>query len=138
MQKTGSQVQEDVFRFLKESELSKAISGKVYKDDTRPRDSRKEDAVVVFTAGIPGEIQEGVVTINIHVPDLKPFRNGVTAKDVRRCGEIEALAQAWVESLTAAKSPYLFSLQESIHTVADDAISQHFIVVKLNFRVTTF
>lgn len=138
MQKTASQVQEDVFGFINGSKLLKGISGKAYKDDTRPRNSKKEDAVVVFTAGIPGDVQEGVVTINIFVPDLKPCINGVFVKDTKRCSEVELLAQQWVDGLTAGKSDYLFSLQECIHTSREQETNQHFVVVKLNYRIPTF
>ena len=138
MQKTASQVQADVFGFIKGSPLAKGISGGVYKDDTRPRDSRKEDAVVVFTTGIPGDVQEGVVTINIFIPDVKPYANGVFVKDTRRCSEVEALAQQWVDSLTAEKSDYLFSLQECIHTSREQETKQHFVVVKIKYKIPTF
>ena len=63
MAKTSKQIQGDVYRLLKNSTLSSMISGDVYRGDgktsNRPRDSRKEDAVVIFTSGLSGDIQTG-------------------------------------------------------------------------------
>lgn len=137
MAKTSKQIQGDVYRLLKNSTLSSMISGDVYRGDgktrNRPRDSRKEDAVVIFTSGLSGDIQTGVVTVNIYVPDVDPYDNGVFVEDGQRAEEIERLADKWVKSLTADKSCYKFRLQQTIYTEAEPDINQHFIVVKLHY-----
>lgn len=76
MAKTGKQIQGDIRKLLMDSTLYTQISGEVYRNGYRPRDSRKEDAVVIFTAGLPEQIQTGVVTINIFVPDIDCDDNG--------------------------------------------------------------
>ena len=134
MAKTSRQVEGDIFQLLRDSTLFTMISGDVYRAGYRPRDSRKEDAVVKFTTGIPDEIQTGVVTVNIFVPDIDPYGNGVQVEDGQRTEEIEKLADAWVESLTAEVSCYKFRLQQTIYTEAEPDINQHFIVVKLQYR----
>ena len=108
MAKTSKQVQGDVYRLLKDSTLYTMISGEVYRNGYRPRDSRKEDAVVIFTTGLADEIQTGVVTVNIYVPDKDLFGNGVLVEDGERTEELERLADSWVESLTAEISNYKF------------------------------
>lgn len=134
MAKTGKQVQGDIYGFLKGSTLCSMISGDVYREGYRPRDSRLEDAVVIFTAGLPGQIQTGVVTVNIFVPDIDPYENGVLVEDGVRTEELEHLAQEWVDSLTAAVSCYKFRLMQTIHTAEEAEISQHFVVVKLAYE----
>ena len=134
MAKTSKQVQGDVYRLLKDSTLYTLISGEVYRNGYRPRDSRKEDAVVIFTTGLPDEIQTGVVTVNIFVPDIDPYNNGVWVEDGARTEELEKLADAWVESLTAEVSNYKFKLQQTIYTEEDKDIRQHFVVVKLKYK----
>lgn len=133
MAKTSKQIQGDVYRLLKDSVLSSMISGDVYRQENRPRDSRKEDAVVIFTSGLPYDVQTGVVTVNIFVPDIDPYDNGVLVEDGQRTEEIERLADDWVKSLTADKSCYKFRLQQTIYTEAEPDINQHFIVVKLHY-----
>lgn len=134
MAKTGKQIQGDIRRFLMDSSLSKEIAGEVYRNGLRPRDSRKEDAVITFTAGMPDQIETGVVTINIFVPDIDPDDNGTWVEDGSRTEEMEKLAQAWADSLTAKVSCYKFKLQQAIHTEAEPDIHQHFVVVKLKYE----
>ena len=134
MAKTGKQVQGDIYRLFKGSTLYTMISGDVYRNGYRPRDGRLEDAIVTFTTGIPDQIQTGVVTVNIFVPDIDPYKNGVLVEDGRRTEELERLAQAWVDSLTAAVSCYKFKLMQTIYTEEEADINQHFIVVKLGYE----
>lgn len=134
MAKTSKQVQGDIFRLLRDSTLYTMISGEVYRNGQRPRDSKQEDAEVIFTTGTPTEIQTGVVTVNIYVPDIDAYDNGVLTEDGQRCEEVEALAQAWVDSLTAEVSCYRFGLQQTIYTEADHEINQHFVVIKLYYQ----
>lgn len=134
MAKTGKQVQSDVLALLKSSALPSMISGGVYRNGYRPRDSKQEDAIVIFTTGLPTEIQMGVVTVNIYVPDIAPFANGVLVEDGQRCETLEQAAAVWVNSLTCAVSNYKFKLQQTIYTEEDPDIKQHFIVVKLRYE----
>ena len=134
MAKTAKQVQTDVYTLLRDSTLYTLLSGEVYRNGLRPRDSRLEDAVVTFTTGLPDEIQTGVVTINIYVPDIDPYDNGVFVEDGERTAEVEALAQAWVDSLSCEVSNYRFKLQQTIYTEAEPELNQHFVVVKLTYR----
>jgi len=110
------------------------ISGAVYKAGYRPRDSRLEDAIVIFTAGLAAEVETGVVTINIYVPDIAPYDNGVFVEDGARTVELESAAVEWVETLTAEKSNYKFSLNKTIYTEADADIKQHFVVIVLEYK----
>ena len=64
MAKTGKQIQGDVYQLLRDSTLYTMISGEVYRSGNRPRDSKKEDAEVIFTTGLTDQIQSGVVTVN--------------------------------------------------------------------------
>lgn len=133
MIKTGKQIQGDIYTMLRNSKLARSLNGGVYRSGFRPRDSRKEDAVVIFTTGTADEVQSGVVTINIFVPDIDPDGNGTWVENGRRTEQIEVLAQEWFDSLTADKSNYKFSLNQAITTDAEEAIRQHFVVVRLNY-----
>ena len=136
MARTGKQVQQDVYRLLRNSSLAEMIQGGIYLAGTRPRDSCEEDAIVTFTGGIPGQIDEGVVTVNIYVLDIQPYGEeiGVLVEDMERTSEIETEAQAWVNALTTAVSPYHFRLLQSTQTFDEPDINQHFVVVKLAYR----
>ncbi len=133
MYKTGIKVEGDVFAKLRGSALAAALTGGVYRDGTRPRDSRLEDAVVIFTAGLTGEVQRGEVTINIFVPDIMPWDNGVAVPDGARLETLSELAAQWVESLNPT-SNYRFTLAATIHVTQLPERAEHFIVVKLGYQ----
>lgn len=130
---TSHKVQSDIIALLKGSRLCGAVSGDVYRKGYRPRDSHAEDIVVIFVNGIYGEVERGAVTLNIYVPDITPYNDGVFVENGRRTSDIEELASHWVESLTANKSNYKFKLLRTISTANDEAIHQHFVVVQLEY-----
>jgi len=135
MAKTSKQIQGDIYQLLRnDSRLTDGISGEVYREGYRPRDSKLEDAVVVFTTGTAGEIQAGVVTVLIYVPDIDPWGNGVVVEDGERTEAIEILANAWVKSLTADKSCYKFRTATTIATHEQAEIAQHFISIQLEYE----
>lgn len=135
MAKTAKQVQTDIIELIRNSELAADISGEVYRNGYRPRDSRLEDIVVTFTTGLPDEIQTGVVTINVYVPDIDPYGNGVLVEDGERTEALEILSQKWVDSLMGSGTNYVFKLRQTIYTEAEQDINQHFVVVKLGYKI---
>jgi hypothetical protein len=132
--KTGKQIQSDVIELLKGGELPVLVTGGVYRDGYRPRGSRLEDIIVIFTTGLPEQIQTGIVTVNIYVPDLDA-EGGVSVENGRRCEALEVAACRWVESLTVAVSDYKFTLQQTVYTENDAEIKQHFVVIKLKYEL---
>lgn len=131
---TAHKVQTDIMALLAGSELCAELSGKVYRNGYRPRDSRLEDIVVTFVAGTPAQVERGAVTLNIFVPDITPYNNGVYVEDGSRTSHIEELADRWVKSLTATRTNYKFNLLRTISTDNDEAIHQHFVVVQLEYQ----
>lgn len=131
---TGQRIVTDLIGLLHGSDLARAIGGNIYRQGTRPRDSKAEDMVVIFTTGDANQFQEGVVTLNIYVPDMPIAENGVNVVDSARCETLEELALEFVKSLKAYRSDYLFRLGDTIHTQRDLDIDQSFVVVKIRFR----
>lgn len=137
MNLTGSRIQADVFALLRDSALARAINGHVYLKGTRPRDSRLEDAVVIFKKGLPGQMQDGVVTVNVFVPDITPWGDGTKTEDIARTTAIEEAAEQWADGLTRQSrhlGGYRFTLQETVHTQAEPATDEHFVVVHLRYQ----
>lgn len=132
MGRTGSEVTGDLLALLKASPLASMIDGGIYRAGLRPRDSRKEDLVVIFTTGIHGDIDKGIVTLNLYVPDLE--LEGVTVANGQRCEALERALYNWVSHLGAAQTPYLLRLKSVISTEPAPEIQQHFVAVKLEYR----
>jgi hypothetical protein len=138
MTKTGQQIENDIYEMLKDSSLLSFVDGCLYKYGMRPKNSKKEDIILKFVTGLDSDIQSGVVVVNIYVQDIDAFGAGYLVRDIGRCEEIENEANKWVKSLTADKSDYLFSLSQTIYTEEETEIQQHFVTVRLKFRLSTF
>lgn len=138
MAKTAKQIQGDIIALLSGSDLVKQLSGSVYRGTPecsyRPRDSKLEDLIVIFTEGTPEQIEYGTVTLNIYVPDIDPYNDGVLVEDGQRTEELERAADNWVNSLTCDRSCYKFKLRQTIHTQYNSDLHQHFVVVKLGYE----
>lgn len=85
-------VKEAFFSLVSASELSKMISGAVYRDK-RPLNSRVEDVVIsVLTTGA-GQIQPFILNVNVYVPDIKRGKEFIYHEDrvkplMRRCNSL--------------------------------------------------
>lgn len=133
--RTGLEIQTDVYQMVRESPLASEIRGGVYHYGTRPRGAEEaEDVVVRFTAGLAGQVSRGVVTILIFVPDLKG-RDG-RLMDFARVRELERVASEWAGD-TLRKSPrgYRFELAEAVQTMRDEETRSHFISVQLRYEI---
>lgn len=135
--KTAKQIEGDFFRLLKESDLIKKLSGDVYREGQRAKNSTKEDIVVIYTAGLNGQIQRGTITVQVFVAGLQDTREGaedLIIEDGRRCEEVERMSQKWVDSLSLAKIPYKIEQQQTIHTRWIEDIKQSAVIIKLNYE----
>lgn len=135
MNKTGSEIEQDVYDIIVASPLNEEIRGNVYKEGTRPKDPNSEDAVVSFHTGLDGQFQTGTININIYVPNID---NGskVFVKDTDRCIYLERKADDIVRSLKP--TDYIFSLGGIIQTFKLENVEEYFVNVKLKFELKTF
>lgn len=132
--KTEQQIIDDIFQMVKHDRFGHVISGHVYKNGTRPRDSQLEDIVVILTtADAHYQIQNGYITILCYVPDIQPYANGVYVKDGCRLVELEYVAKTFAESLTCAVSNYNFTISRLV-SIAIEEIHQHAVSLQLSFR----
>lgn len=117
--KTGTEIEADFYRRVKTSPLAGAIRGRVLRDGMRERDARTEDAVVIFNSGLDGQVQDGVVVLNVFVPK-RPFGVDTEAvKDIGRVSELEGIIRDWLSSwhdeeylLPADRRPTILSIDD--------------------------
>lgn len=132
--KVETQIEKDFFHFVKESPISSAIKGKVYRDGMRPRNSKDEDAVVIFSAGFDGQIQDGVVVLNVFVPK-KPFgKDTEPVKDISRVDALEQVIRDWLD--TFSNSEYLLppSQRPAIQSFEDPQTNETYIHTRIRFK----
>lgn len=132
MAKTAKEIVGDIVEMVNSSPVAQIINGCVYRKGYRPRDSKKEDIVVIFTTGKPNQIEEGVVTIHAYVPDIE--FNGVMVEDGKRCDKIESAMTDFANSLNTNGSCYKFKLQATVSTEEAPEIDQHFVVAMLYYK----
>lgn len=133
---TSKQIQGDIFRALRASELATQITGRIYRDGLRPRDSELEDCEVIHTAGVTNlQFAQGVVVINVYVPDIDPYKNGVMVENMARTEEIESLCADFVAQICNTMPHYKFGLAETIMTHEDRDIFQHFVSIRLTYEI---
>ena len=134
--KTGHEIETDIYEFLKGSSLMAFVNGGLYRNGTRPRDSRLEDVVVIFTTADGEQVQEGVVTLNVYVPDLiSNESNGVPMENISRTVAVERAVLDEVQSWKAGLSDYRFRLKEAVHTNRDPETQQSFVVARIGFQL---
>lgn len=135
--RTAKEIQTFFYDLIKASPLATAINGGVYRHGLRPRDSKLEDITVSFVSGLANQMQTGVIAICIFVPDIDPYGNGVYVENGARTQALERVAQDWLDSNPANGSDYALRLQDTITTIEDAEIHQHFVSVMLHYNLFT-
>ncbi|MBQ7512403.1 MAG: hypothetical protein IJU11_06640 [Prevotella sp.] len=133
--KTSAQIEKDFYRLVKSSAIASSIGGKVYRDGTRPRNSKSEDAVVTFVAGLDGQIQDGVVVVNVFVPK-KPFgKNTDSVKDISRVDELSQIIRDWLD-LRPGSPEYLLPKKDrpTIKDYEDPLTGETYIHTRIKFK----
>lgn len=137
MEKTEKQIEKDVFRIIRDSELKAVIGGTVYRDGMRPKDAKTEDIVVKFLTGLDGQEQSGIVLVHIYVPNIKsPSGDGELVPNITRIDLLEEKANSLLSSLEDTE--YLFEKDETPRSYPAEGIEQYFINVRLKYRRITF
>lgn len=134
MIKTEMQIERDFYSFVKNSDLGKAIKGKVYRPEMRPANATTEDLIVKFLAGLDEQVQTGVVIFNLYVPDI-PHADGRMVPDKNRIGKLEELLLAFVE--TAGGTEYWLETDTTPTTMRNEEIEHHFIYARIKFNRIT-
>ena len=117
---------------LKNSSLADQITGQVYKG-LRPIGSTKEDVVVSAIATINIDLQQTVLNVNIHVPDIKVAANGAEGlmPDNARLEELADIAKLVLTDTYG--NDWNFTIQQQV-LIQDTDDSNHYI----NFRIGFF
>lgn len=126
--KTDIDIKDDVYLYLKDSELAYTVTGKLSKTK-RPVDSLKEDIVISVLANNNAQIQEAYVNVNIYVKDLE--RNGQAEEDTIRIRELSRIASDLLQ--VVFEDNFRFTL-ESQRVFAVDGRSEHMINNKLLYK----
>lgn len=106
-------------------------NGGLYKVQ-RPVNSISEDVVINSLPLNHEDIQEGVLNVNIYVPNLVLELNGITDNsqpNYKRITELSAIASNVLDDVWEASADYTFNIQQD--NLFEDTNNQHYI----NFRI---
>ena len=101
-----------LYQRLKNTPFTTALQGGLYKLQ-RPVDSIAEDAVI-NSLGMPNnQVQQGIINLNIHVPNLS-LRQDNTQPDFARAQQLTALAIVQVKEFYSDDYWFLFQQQNMV------------------------
>lgn len=92
--KTDIDIKDDLYTFIKGSELANAVTGKIDKT-SRPSGSTNEDIIISVDENMNGGIQSALATVNIYVADL--LREDQYIENTIRLRELCTLAKRLFE-----------------------------------------
>lgn len=132
MMKTEKQIERDFYLLIKQSSLGAAIRGNIYRSEMRPADATSEDIIVKFLSGLDGQIQQGVVILNVYVPDMTMRSDGRKVEDKERVAELEELIVDFIEH--NGSTEYLIESDLTPTSMLNEELGQHLIYARLRFQ----
>lgn len=136
----GEVVEQKLFGIVTEYVGSEfPISGGVYYRGLRPIQDNvsdyKEDAVIAFLTGTTSDVQNGTCLVNVYVPDIAGAKSGIYYKDKERCAQIAEKLEKFPAFANAHDKDLFFKQRDMIATLKEDEINQHFVSLKMEFKV---
>lgn len=126
--KSDIDIKDDIFMFIKGSELENSVTGKLSKT-IRPSNSNDEDIVISILSNQNAQIQEAFINVNIYVPDL--IRGGQSEENTIRLRELCNLSKNLLE--VGRGNDFRFQL-DSQRVMQVQGKDEHFINNKLLYR----
>lgn len=135
---TRGQIEDALYKLVKNSPLPAAVNGGLYKRGYRPAKSSKEDIVVSVKMGTANQIQRGTALITVFVPWIT-IADGTDGRNITRCNEIEVMMQEFLSGLpvTASTRDIRWSQSDMIQTDDDEDINLSRVVAQLDFKIFT-
>lgn len=114
------------------------VDGGVYYRGLRPIQKNtslyQEDIVVAFLTGTSGDVQKGTCLVNVYVPNIQA-KSGVYYQNKERCAIIAEALEQFPTYANLHAEGVNFKQSDMIYTFAEDGINQHFVSLKMEFRV---
>lgn len=126
--KSDIDIKDDIYTFIKGSELEKAVNGKLSKT-VRPANSNSEDIVISVLSNQNAQIQEAFVNVNIYVSDLN--RDKQNEENTIRLRELCNLSKELLEVGRGGEFRFILDSQRVMQVVGKE---EHIINNKLLYR----
>lgn len=129
--KTAEEVEGDIYTAVSKY-LKGRIDGEAYRRGARPTNrGDKEDAVVSFLSGLDGQVQTGVVVVNVYVPNEKRG-DSYSVKNVARS---TAVARTLLNMLKEMRiSGYDLRTERTVQTEEDNGATRVTLRIKYKYN----
>ena len=127
---TPSKVIDIAYSVINQSPIKTAMTGCLYKID-RPLNQSTEDIIINALSVSNEAVQQGIINVNLHVPNLVLGDGGVqdnTRADFARLDELSTIFAPTMDQLFT--SGVFFEVQ-NINIFPEENIAEHFV----NFRI---
>lgn len=128
--KSEIDIKDDIFFWLKSSQLNSSVTGKLCKSGKRPKDSTGEDIVINVIANNIAQKQSAIVNVNVYVKDDE--RDGQFEEATIRVRELCALCFKAMER--GFSNGWVFTM-ESQMVFEQEAIGWHVINNRLYYKI---
>lgn len=111
-------------------------NGGIYKF-SRPQNSTKEDVVINILGLTRDAVQEGLLVINIFVPNRVAYdevtdTTDLSLPDTARIDYLNTLADQALKQIWEVNGDYVYEFQQD--TILEDENNQHFISIRVEFN----
>ena len=130
MKYTGSKILQYTYDAIKRLNLP---IKELYKAGNRVVNSTEECMTVGLLTGTANQIQEGIININVFVPDILSA-DGRMYCDSARCADVEEMLYDIDERLSA-QGEFTYELDSVIQTVKNPNANEHYVNVSLRYKV---
>lgn len=133
--KTKTEILQDVYKIVKASAISGAITGKVSYNDDRADDATTEDCMISLLTNQVHQIQDVTVNVNVYFEDIES--GGRMVLDSRRSKELERICVDTFgdgkKGVTDEGRQFRISLKEQ-NVLAVEGKDEHVINNKLRYQ----
>lgn len=110
-------------------------NGGIYKNDTRPTNSQKEDIVINVIAMTTESCPQSATTnINVYVPDKQKCINGIDT-NVEDTSRLHSLSDAVMNALRDAVVEGIKFVAISHLIIDEPSIHQHYVNIRVNWNI---
>lgn len=129
--KTAEEVESDIYTAVKEYLVGK-IKGYTYRRGARPTNrGDKEDAVVSFLSGLDGQVQTGVVVVNVYVPNERRG-DSYSVKNVARSTAVSRTLLNMLKEMRI--SGYDLRTERTVQTEEDNGATRVTLRIKYKYN----
>lgn len=130
MKYTGSKILQHTYDAIKRLNLP---IKELYKAGNRVVNPNVECMTVGLLTGTANQIQEGIININVFVPDVLSA-DGRMYCNSTRCAEIEEMLND-IDDKLSADGEFTYELDSIIQTIKNPTANEHYVNVSLRYRV---